>query len=274
MEKVSIYNFYELGRLISKTENLTKEISNVSFYNHLTFITDTINEIDLPFSKKIIQNNLKFISKHFFELSGTKPKLKVDEEKFIQAIEKLKEIENSLKIELLDKFSYVPSNLKINLEYLTNRQDKLFDEGLIERKNLPIHILINIFQFGQCYAFSLFTAASIHILKATEEYTKYYYNELLENKLHYDELNNYTWNDILNNLKNILPENNKTKELIQILHIIKNNYRNETIHLNRMFTESETYELYNMCSKVVNQMNKDLNTLPNIMSANMAGKGI
>jgi len=41
-----------------------------------------------------------------------------------------------------------------------------------------------------------------------------------------------------------------------------------------MFTESETYELYNMCSKVVNQMNKDLNTLPNIMSANMTGKGI
>lgn len=259
MERVSIYKFYEFGRLISKTEFLSDETSNLDYYNHITYIVDVINELDLPFSKKTVISKLKDTHNFFFKISGKRPNEKVNKLRFQKSKKAIKEVEQILKLELPEKFSYVPSDLKLNIDKLTNRMDKLFDEGVLVRENLPFPIVFNVFQFGQCYAFGVFTAASIHILKATEEYNRFFNQKLLENKSQIENDEKKSWNEIINETKELIPNNTKNKELIQFLHTIKNNYRNEIMHLNRMFLENEAYELFNMCTKVINQMNRIIN---------------
>lgn len=259
MEKVSIYKFYKFGCFVSDTKHLPNSITYNQLYNHITFIIDNINELDLSISKKMITAKLKEPLKI---LSSTKSKNKIESTKLLGRIKTVvNEIENVLEKELLYKYSYVPSNLKIDIDKLTNQQDKLFDIGVLERKNLPDSILENVFQFGQCYAFGTFTAASMHIVKATEEYNRFFNSVLNNSKIDLEK----TWHDILKESKEILePTNNKyNKELIDILYIIKNNYRNDIMHLNRMLDENETFDLFNMCSKVINYMNRILITLPN-----------
>lgn len=263
MEKVSIYKFYEFGRLISKTEFIEPQITNFEFYNHITHIIDTINEIDLPFSKKIVINKLTTTHSYFFKISGSKPREIVNENKLEKTKKIIKEIEQILKLELPEKFAYVPSSLKIDINNLTNRMDNLFDEGTLTKENIPFPIIFNVFQFGQCYAFGVFTAASIHILKATEEYNRFLNQHLKESKNIKENDCKKSWNDTINETKELISNNSRNKELIQFLHTIKNNYRNEIMHLNRMFLEDEAYDLFNMCTKVINQMNRILKTLPN-----------
>ena len=143
---------------------------------------------------------------------------------------------------------------KYSNEILINSIYTLFERQDDFQSVVPELIKFHIEECGLCIAFDRSTAAAFHILRATEEFIKFAKYEY--NDLEYNSEDKTSFYDLIKDIEKIFLDNQlkKRDELINTLHMIRKNFRNESQHSDRIFTVNESLDLLNLCVSAINIM--------------------
>lgn len=160
-------------------------------------------------------------------------------------------IEGVIFAEGVTKTVYVMPERRYNTEYLLDQPDKFFTKDLYER--LPSLAKIDIASSGRCILFGEGTASAFHLLRATEDTLRSYYNMHRKRK----RLPKPMWANMLDQLK-VKKQNKPPSVLLQSLDMIRESYRNPTQHPDVTYTIDQAESLFGLCLDVIGKMAEEL----------------
>lgn len=140
---------------------------------------------------------------------------------------------------------------RYSIEKLQNIRT-LLDAGVYEK--LPALARYDLDECGLCICFERNTAASFHLLRATEEILKHFHKIYVRKK--YTTFK--TWGNYTHELRN--KNTGKRPDIIIVNHLdnIRNSFRNPTQHPDKVYDMEESQNLLGVCLDVINRMGKEL----------------
>lgn len=253
MEQTSIYKFYILAQLLNKFKS-DEVPTHIELFNRLTNFFDFVDELNLKVTKSAITlSSLKKYYKILDEESKIHSKSLVDNTTLKKINLQIEKIITTFEAEIFNKNTYVVSEKKIPLTHLLEDITLLFENSDVILK-APFDVQFHVVESSYCLAFNRFTASAFHILLATEEYVRFFVKMFSVDSNSEEQVS--TFYGLINTIEEILDELNYQNELVGFLHILRMHYRNQSLHYNRKFTETEATELFNICIKVMNEMYK------------------
>lgn len=250
MEKTSIYKFYRLGQLLNQFTT-DEEPTNVELYNRITNFQDFVNELNLQVTNSAIAlGDLKKLCKKLDTENKNKAKSKASTDIVKKVNLEIKKLLTTFEAEILNKNAYTLKDKKFKLEHLIEDQTKLFkNEDVL--MVAPFDVQYNVLESAKCLAYERYSASAFHMLLATEEYVRFFNNDFFEST-NEDEEEIVTFFQLIKETEDILSDLKPNSELIDLLHIVRKYYRNQSQHSNRKFTESEVSELLTICIGIMN----------------------
>lgn len=255
MEQVSIYKFYKFGELMKELMNINPEIKSLELYNKLANYYDHLDELKLETTKsasRLARVDLAYKSLKKITESKENCDSIVNKTLFEEILKGLNSIKITLEAEIFNKYAYVLTQKRYSNELLINDIFSLFEKTEDFQSVVPDIIKFHIVECGLCIAFDRSTAAAFHIFRATEEFIRFAKCEFLE--LEYETETKTNFFDLIKGIEQVFIDNDlkKREELINILHMIRKNYRNESQHSDRIFTLNESLDLLNLCVSAIN----------------------
>lgn len=160
-------------------------------------------------------------------------------------------IENVLFAEACTKHIYILPSRRFNTDFLLNSPDRLLKDGAYEK----LHEIArtDIASACRCILFGEATAASFHILRATESVLKsYYFHHRRQNRLEKP-----MWGPMLEQLKN-KTRNRPPAALLTSLDLIRTAYRNPTQHPQAVYQIDSAQDLFGVCIDAIGKMADEL----------------
>lgn len=116
----------------------------------------------------------------------------------------------------------------------------------------------NLIEAGNCFALARYTACVVHLMRSLETPLKVFGREV---GVSIDVLNMNSWGQILvkiENAVNNLKKDDQNKEyysqLTSYFFILKNAWRNYTLHGNSKYTEEEADKIFNNCKAFIEKL--------------------
>lgn len=255
MEQVSIFKFYKFGELIQELLLMDANTRAIDVYNRLTNFNDFLEELKLRTTQSAskvarIDSLHKRLDKQIDDRKDNNEE--INEKDLSEVKSALNRIKLTLEAEVLNKYAYLLQEKRYSNEILTKN---IFN--LIERSDLFIEVIPAIIQFhlkecGLCLAFDRNTAATFHVLRATEEFIRFFNCELLDVEYETSEIKSFF--DLIKETEELYSESGfpHAEELITSLHMVRKNYRNQSQHSDRIFGPSEALDLLNLCIRIIN----------------------
>jgi len=257
MEQVSIFKFYKFGELVNELLDIYEDSTNLDIYNKLANFYDFVEELKLDTTKSAL--NLAKLDIYYRTLKKvTQSKAKCDEVIDDDLFNNINDAVNSIKItldaEIFNKNAYVLTPKRYSNTLLTKDIFQLFSNPKEFQLYIPEAIKFHFVECGYCMAFDRGTAASFHVLRGTEEFIRFFKSCNDDKDL--EHVNGVNFFELINAVDEIFKSNGfkKKDELINTLHMIRKNYRNEAQHSDRIFTVNESFDLLNLCVSAINIM--------------------
>lgn len=158
-------------------------------------------------------------------------------------------IDKTLDAELGFASAYLLTEKRLGLDKLLHNVSDLFSAGSFGK--LTDLCKKDFVEAGLCLAFERYTASAFHILRATEEALRQYYNQMAKSK----KIKKLLWYDMTEDLKG---RKGVPDSLIAVLNSIREDFRNPTAHPEKTYGEDEVQSLFTHCIDVVNRISKQL----------------
>lgn len=208
-----------------------------SFFSYL-------NTFELHVTKLVAEDRLKDIMERLSEYGDEGTLTSEDAHDLREAVATIR---ITLEAELKGIGAYMPTPKRIDLKKLLENIAELFAPGVID--DLPETTRYDFGQAGRCIAFELPTAAAFHILRATEDVLRFYY----QNMVRKNRISNRNWGPIVSDLRT-RPRTKKYDVLNNHLDNIRNSFRNPTQHPDAVYDIHGAQDLWSLCVDVVNRI--------------------
>jgi hypothetical protein len=147
--------------------------------------------------------------------------------------------------------AFTPTPKRLDLTRLLSDVSSLFAPDVFNA--LPSGARYDFSEAGKCIAFERATAAAFHILRATEDVLRFYYNGMVRHR----RITSLMWGPIVIDLR----KRTLTKQyepLNNHLDNIRVSFRNPTQHPEAIYDVHEVQDLWAVCVDVVNRMIRTL----------------
>lgn len=146
-------------------------------------------------------------------------------------------------------YAFFVRDKHISTDKLIDNPRDLLNKGVFDK--LSDIARYDIQEAAKSLAFELNTAAAFHILRATEEVIKIYYNGIVKR----DRVKKLMWFKMTDHLgKRRLPP---PKLILDNLDFIRTRFRNPTAHPDYIYTISEAQAVFNLCIDAINRIVND-----------------
>jgi hypothetical protein len=167
---------------------------------------------------------------------------------------KLDAVQTVLRAEGMQKYAFVTSSKRWDVERLLHDPGSLFGEGIYEE--LDSVAAYDFEEACKCIAFERPTAAVFHIMRGTEAVLRSFYCHIVKQKRL--KLNKRMWGPMLTQLRD--RSKPPPKALLDNLDSIRANFRNPTQHPDEIHTIDRAQDLLGLCIPVVNDMVTEMRT--------------
>lgn len=256
MDRRPASDLYKLGGIFKEIELCALDITNIVLFGLISNLifrisdyTDSRIEEDLGADSSLlsIYTELNNAAEEF-------PNDSVNRQLVIKIKIEIKHVEEYLVNILSLKTIAFPESEYINVHDLIREPWNLFSNFHI-LSNIPESITEDLLLFCQCYAYGIYTSATVHILKATENYNIHFYETISDERLK----GTMPWGKLIRKTEKKLDElhSNKSgfKKLKESLEDLKKNNRIEIIHNNKVINdEEEAYKIFEDCKIVISKM--------------------
>jgi hypothetical protein len=169
----------------------------------------------------------------------------------IELKEIMVDLKRTFKAEAQGKFVYVVTDKRLDVSKL------LYDvPGLLAANTfagLPSIAQVDFSEAAKCIAFELPTAAAFHLLRGTEAVLRDFYCSIVkQNRLPPPLM----WGPMIDQLR--ARPAPPPKPVLDHLDIIRENFRNPTLHPEMVYDIDEAQDLFSLCIAVANRMLKVL----------------
>ena len=158
-----------------------------------------------------------------------------------------RQIEKTINAESSTMMAFILESRKYDVEKLLYNVESLMHDGTFSK--LTELAKIDVASAGKALAFDMPTASAFHILRASEDALREFYEKRVKrNRI--DEPRN--WGSITQHLKKIskpLP-----KELMDQLDHVRENFRNRTQHPDRNYSMDEAEALFAHCTDLISRL--------------------
>jgi hypothetical protein len=168
---------------------------------------------------------------------------------------KVREFEIVLSAELQSLATYfISQKLAYETRLLIEEAERILPPSILD--SLDAATIDEIRQAGRCIAFDIPTAATFHIIRATEAVIRMYYAKILG---HAPKVKMRNWGAYIKNLQTSGKANDG---IIAILNHIRETYRNPILHPELTITEEESHIILSVCTSAIAQMVLAINAVP------------
>ncbi|KKN41901.1 hypothetical protein LCGC14_0718660 [marine sediment metagenome] len=143
-------------------------------------------------------------------------------------------------------YSFSISEKRIDINKLLFKVGSLFAKDVYD--SLPFPIKGDFKEGGECIAFELPTSAAFNILRGIEGLLR----TLLKKIVPETDVSNLPWGPVIKSLRGLNDSN--LSVLLDNCDRIRDNYRNPTIHPEKVYNIEEAQDLFMMCLGVVNDI--------------------
>lgn len=259
MLNVKIYDYFAFGFNYYLILNDDGKRTNADYYKWFSLVLDRIESLSMPVTNSSMELKEFKIEIHKIKKAAEDTSTKdliIDSTLHSEITKKMKEIDHALDAEIYLKTAYVLEEKRISNTILLGEIHKLFPKG---------HYLLlsdiakfDLTECGYCLAFNRYTASAFHVLRATEETLKVYFEKLT--KLTATEKDNWAYfvTTIQSEIKkgSVLPI--PKEELLINLDNLRKYYRNKTQHPQLIYSSDEVQDLIPFCIKTISEIINDL----------------
>ena len=150
-------------------------------------------------------------------------------------------------------YTFSIAEKRIDINKLLFKVGSLFAKDVYD--SLPSLIQGDFEEGGKCIAFELPTSAAFNILRGVEGLLR----TLLKKLEPKTDVSNLPWGPVITSLRALKDDNLST--LLDNCDRIRDNYRNPTIHPEKIYNIEEAQDLFNMCVGVVDDIITYMNNL-------------
>ncbi len=143
-------------------------------------------------------------------------------------------------------YTFSISEKRIDINKLLFKVGSLFAKDVYD--SLPFPIKGDFKEGGKCIAFELPTSAAFNILRGIEGLLR----TLLKKIVPETDVSNLPWGPVIKSLRDLNDSN--LSVLLDNCDRIRDNYRNPTIHPEKVYNIEEAQDLFMMCIGVVNDI--------------------
>lgn len=211
-----------------------------------------LDEFELPVTKRAA-----------FELEKFKKKLRKTKENHNLTSNEAEDLQNimsdlrkTIDAESQGRFAYIVSEKRVDVKKLLLDISALMPANMF--KSLPVIAQNDFREGGRCIAFELPTAAAFHFLRGTEDVVRQLYFYFVKRK----RIKNLTWGRMVNHLKD--RKRKPSKEVLDHLINIKDNFRNPTDHPDKIYDIEEAQALFGLCVDIIYRMMKTMKTVKTV----------
>ena len=248
MDKTSVFSYYAFGynyhlvRFIATTENKVEIILRIR--EHIA----RLQELKLVITLRIFKNPVEKLIRRIELAEGDT----ITEEHREELDEIFNQADPAMDAELEMKMVLSATQKRFDTEYLLNTPKNLLADkvwGYMSEQAKQ-----DFSESTRCIAMNLPTASAFHLMRAVEECLKQLYFHFIKR----NRLSKPMWASMVTKLSS---KNNPKprKETLDILDIIRVNYRNPTQHPEKNYTIDEAQDLLNNSIVVINCIYKDIN---------------
>ena len=146
----------------------------------------------------------------------------------------------------MDSSDFVSQKLAYETRVLIEEAERILPSSIVTF--LPVGVIEEIRQSGRCVAFDIPTAATFHIIRATECVIRMYYEHVVGKP---PKVKSRNWGAYIKTLR----ESGRAKpEIISVLDHIREVYRNPILHPEVTLTPEEAQVILGICASAICQM--------------------
>lgn len=258
MRNVGIDDFFKMGKnyqILKENEgDLTYLELHCLLFDYATILESANMEItkealeQFDFDKKWSEIMEKSEKKYYKNRLVPIDKLSVFQEI-------IKIVEVTFFAELSYKRVYELTEKRYSFKKLLHEPNLLFAKNVFN--HLPEVAQYDFKESCKCLAFDRFTACAFHSLRGTEGVLKFFYENLYNTTT-----KNKSWyffiSKIVRDSKSCIISPPVSREITDVLDLIRDFYRNKTQHPHLIYSSDETQDLLTHCIRSVNQIISEL----------------
>ncbi len=218
----------------------------------------TVNNLDI-FFRELERLGLKVTQQATHELALLATELRQspqDQRLTVEQVTRLRDYIGYLRETLLAEAStfnaYILTEKRMDARRLVEKPESFLRQETFAK--LPPVAHYDIKQAGKCIAFETPTAGAFHLLRATEDTLRAYYQCFIKRS----RLSNPTWGDVIKALRTRKRKPKPDKTLLDHLDNIRFNFRNPTDHPEMIYGMDEVQDLFPLVADVLNRMAREL----------------
>lgn len=249
MEDRNSYSYIIIGLALRLLMNLKDTYTKKSVETELNNLKNALRKVEFSVSCSNIETS--FFTEMESELEKLEDDDPIGEDLCLTFNKEMLVLERHVLSEGLIKQVHIFPERRFNSNYLLNKQEKLFRDGVFEK--LPELAQLDIRSSCRCLLFGEATAAAFHILRATEDVLKqYYFHHIKQSRL-----KKPMWGPIIEKLR-AKTRNKPSKTLLDSLDLIRDAYRNPTQHPYATYDIDSAQDLFGVCADAIGKMADEL----------------
>ncbi len=257
----SIFDYIFLGTIIRFLQDATIEspvITEGGILVNLRWFFASLDSLNLHVTKRAameletFKNELEKKSDIYLKNGGVASIFKLTQDEAKQISKLVTDLRNTFEAETQGIFAYVTTDKRYDVKKLSENISSLLAPSTFN--SLPEISQYDFAEAGKCIVYERPTAASFHILRATEAVLKLYYKNFFR-----VSIINKTWGQLTNDLTNKNHGKIPNKIIVNHLDNIRSSFRNPTQHPEKIYDINECQDLLGVCIDVVNRMIKEIN---------------
>jgi hypothetical protein len=210
---------------------------------------NNLDEFKLPVTKRAANDLIKFKEK--MEKKPEDSTLTVKEANELKKI--MKDLRKTLFAEAKGNLAFITTDKRIDINKLLYDVSSLFAPNVFN--SLSDTAQYDFKYAGRCIGFVIPTAAAFHLLRATEDVLRDYYQFIYKR----NRIKNLLWGPMINHLEKRKTQPIPPDVMLKNLDNIRVSFRNPTQHPDKIYDIEEVQDLFSLCIDVVNRMIADIN---------------
>ncbi len=247
MKEISIYDYYAFGynyntrRAGCAGHKVSRVIQDFTDY------LETVTELELQVTNHVVSPLFDILA----SLKKLKPEDVVPPEFATRIAEVIESADKSLDAELQLKTVLSVTPKRFNTDMLLDSPERLLADGTWAQ--LTNNAKYDFSEATRCVAMSLATAAAFHLMRCVEDMVRELYFDFVKQK----RMANPLWGPIIDKLRG-KNQPRPSSEVLDLLDMIRKNFRNPTQHPEKFYDIDEAQDLLNSSIVAVNGICREI----------------